>query len=99
LKTYLEVLPEVFKRLPELITPADLERVVNIRKTQEISSVDLAHDNFFRYLNPEINYYGKDLKSEIKHVFNNAEEFAKAGCEIMKNARYDVTILGNVSKI
>jgi predicted Zn-dependent peptidase len=99
LKTYLEVLPEVFKRLPELLTSADLERVVNIKKTQETSSVDIALHNFFKYLNPEIYYLGKDLRSEEKHIFNNAEEYAKAGCEIMKNANYDVAILGNVNKI
>ena len=99
LKTYLEVLPKVFKNLPEIIKDTDLERVVNIRKTCELDSVDIAMHNFFKYLNPEIDYQGRNLNKEIKFIFNNAEEYSKTGIELLKSAPFDVTILGNITRI
>ena len=97
LNKYLEVLPQVISNLPKLLKDSDIERAINIQKTLDLKASDIAMYNFFKYLNPNIDYsLGKTLKDEWKYIYKNRKKLAIEGMDILKCLRYDVAILGNI---
>lgn len=96
LKKYLQVLPEVMKNLPILLTDNDVEKAINTQDTIGIKSNDIASDMFYKFCNQ--NKY-KSLIEEKKYIKKHAKEEAKRGMEILQHARYDIAILGNMKKV
>lgn len=96
IKKYLTLLPEVLNNLDSLIQDSDIERAVNNFKTKGYKSSIIAADLFFRYLNPQVNWYKKDYISEVKYLLKNKDIFKQELVKAVKNINWDIAILGNV---
>ena len=96
LKKYLELLPEVIKKLDTLLQDSDIERTVNAYKTRGSKSSYVASDMFFRYLNPQIHYYKNNFAKECKYIFKHKDKFAVNAIKDLKDITWDVSILGNL---
>lgn len=97
LNTYLKTLPNILNNLSCFIEDSDKDRVINLQKTIGIKNHTYCYDMLFRYLNPNVKFYKKDIKAEKKYIIKNFERLVTNPSELFGEFTYEVSILGNVA--